>query len=155
MSTSYAVIVLLNTLHSLLFCFFFSSRRRHTRCLSDWSSDVCSSDLSTGDMLNVWTNIKRGVEQFRAVKRADPPRGDIKKAKALVTRLADGDGRAAPMAPDHSTRKNWLLATATRSRSSDTPRRNAVRASGEAEAGAGTGARALQLGEPTKPPASG
>src|SRR5262245_37486535 len=25
--------------------FFFSSRRRHTMCLSDWSSDVCSSDL--------------------------------------------------------------------------------------------------------------
>src|SRR5262245_64383007 len=29
----------------LLCFFFFSSRRRHTRCLSDWSSDVCSSDL--------------------------------------------------------------------------------------------------------------
>src|SRR5258705_10283596 len=29
-----------------IFFFFFSSRRRHTRCLSDWSSDVCSSDLS-------------------------------------------------------------------------------------------------------------
>src|SRR5208282_416918 len=30
-----------------LFCFgfFFSSRRRHTRCYRDWSSDVCSSDL--------------------------------------------------------------------------------------------------------------
>src|SRR5258705_11257929 len=28
--------------------FFFSARRRHTRCLSDWSSDVCSSDLTTG-----------------------------------------------------------------------------------------------------------
>src|SRR2546429_6287951 len=27
--------------------FFFSSRRRHTRCSRDWSSDVCSSDLST------------------------------------------------------------------------------------------------------------
>src|SRR5438874_9208395 len=27
--------------------FFFSSRRRHTRSLRDWSSDVCSSDLST------------------------------------------------------------------------------------------------------------
>src|SRR5262249_1347418 len=26
--------------------FFFSSRRRHTRLVSDWSSDVCSSDLS-------------------------------------------------------------------------------------------------------------
>src|SRR5262245_62335311 len=29
----------------MLVLFFFSSRRRHTRCLSDWSSDVCSSDL--------------------------------------------------------------------------------------------------------------
>src|SRR5438045_7276111 len=29
------------------FFFFFSSRRRHTRCLSDWSSDVCSSDLKS------------------------------------------------------------------------------------------------------------
>ena len=27
------------------FFFFFSSRRRHTRLVSDWSSDVCSSDL--------------------------------------------------------------------------------------------------------------
>src|SRR5262249_58666901 len=26
---------------------FFSSRRRHTRLVSDWSSDVCSSDLRT------------------------------------------------------------------------------------------------------------
>src|SRR3712207_7568845 len=26
-------------------CFFFSSRRRHTRYWRDWSSDVCSSDL--------------------------------------------------------------------------------------------------------------
>src|SRR5256884_1639499 len=25
--------------------FFFASRRRHTRCSRDWSSDVCSSDL--------------------------------------------------------------------------------------------------------------
>src|SRR5215204_7359058 len=28
--------------------FFFSSRRRHTRSLCDWSSDVCSSDLVPG-----------------------------------------------------------------------------------------------------------
>src|SRR5437016_10573193 len=32
---------------SLICClFFFSSRRRHTRLVSDWSSDVCSSDLT-------------------------------------------------------------------------------------------------------------
>src|SRR5437899_4610380 len=35
----------LDELSELFFFFFFSSRRRHTRCLSDWSSDVCSSDL--------------------------------------------------------------------------------------------------------------
>ena len=29
----------------LEFSFFFSSRRRHTSLVSDWSSDVCSSDL--------------------------------------------------------------------------------------------------------------
>src|SRR3712207_368247 len=32
-------------MESLLFLFFFSSRRRHTRYWRDWSSDVCSSDL--------------------------------------------------------------------------------------------------------------
>src|SRR5690242_21355868 len=29
----------------MLFCFFFSSTRRHTRLTCDWSSDLCSSDL--------------------------------------------------------------------------------------------------------------
>src|SRR2546422_4429161 len=32
-------------LHFNFIFFFFSSRRRHTRCSRDWSSDVCSSDL--------------------------------------------------------------------------------------------------------------
>src|SRR5690554_7619342 len=31
--------------------FFFSSRRRHTRCGRDWSSDVCSSDLQRGQVV--------------------------------------------------------------------------------------------------------
>src|SRR5260221_8281519 len=30
---------------NIVLFFFFSSRRRHTRSLCDWSSDVCSSDL--------------------------------------------------------------------------------------------------------------
>src|SRR2546429_2804434 len=33
------------TLVTVLVLFFFSSKRRHTRCSRDWSSDVCSSDL--------------------------------------------------------------------------------------------------------------
>src|ERR1039457_5055938 len=32
----------------VVFFFFFSSRRRHTRLQGDWSSDVCSSDLTGG-----------------------------------------------------------------------------------------------------------
>src|SRR5699024_11774695 len=38
---------------TLLLCrlFFFSSRRRHTRSKRDWSSDVCSSDLSGSEIV--------------------------------------------------------------------------------------------------------
>src|SRR5690349_23306852 len=34
--------------------FFFSSRRRHTRSLRDWSSDVCSSDLTARPLPSPW-----------------------------------------------------------------------------------------------------
>src|SRR5256884_3908536 len=37
----------MDIVRSFMCCFFFSSRRRHTRCSRDWSSDVCSSDLQT------------------------------------------------------------------------------------------------------------
>src|SRR2546429_5125016 len=46
----------------MLFFFFFSSRRRHTRCSRDWSSDVCSSDLSP-QILGTWGE-SRGNEEF-------------------------------------------------------------------------------------------
>src|SRR5690606_25092368 len=36
---------------NLSYVFFFSSRRRHTRFSRDWSSDVCSSDLECGDLI--------------------------------------------------------------------------------------------------------
>src|SRR5438093_11504513 len=42
--------------------FFFSSRRRHTRLVSDWSSDVCSSDLVHAPL------------KHPAMVRARPPR---------------------------------------------------------------------------------
>src|SRR2546429_2904840 len=38
------------TVPHILDLFFFSSRRRHTRCSRDWSSDVCSSDLPPSDV---------------------------------------------------------------------------------------------------------
>src|SRR5258706_1813157 len=43
--TSYYVLDT-NVLVGRVVVFFFSSRRRHTRLVSDWSSDVCSSDLT-------------------------------------------------------------------------------------------------------------
>src|SRR5687768_17795712 len=39
---------------TVLHSFFFSSRRRHTRCSRDWSSDVCSSDLSQVVVTELW-----------------------------------------------------------------------------------------------------
>src|SRR5207245_7233655 len=66
---------------------FFSSRRRHTRCYRDWSSDVCSSDLSSAGLREA-TNIHskgasakmsssaRNISQgacFRALLTAGPP----------------------------------------------------------------------------------
>src|SRR5436189_5356219 len=43
--------------------FFFSSRRRHTRYIGDWSSDVCSSDLDP---------LERPPDQPRYVHLRDP-----------------------------------------------------------------------------------
>src|SRR2546429_9766177 len=39
--------------------FFFSSRRRHTRCSRDWSSDVCSSDLLLAGLAGPSSRSKR------------------------------------------------------------------------------------------------
>src|ERR1017187_2390721 len=45
--------------------FFFSSRRRHTRYIGDWSSDVCSSDL----FLRNLSRIEWRVEQIAGSRR--------------------------------------------------------------------------------------
>src|ERR1035441_10967882 len=48
----------------IAFSKFFSSRRRHTRCLSDWSSDVCSSDLRKGDRVDIEMPMALAAEPF-------------------------------------------------------------------------------------------
>src|SRR5207245_6040521 len=57
----------------LIYVFFFSSRRRHTRCYRYWSSDVCSSDLHL-DSLNL-KDIKfdpqKGLESVADLRRMD------------------------------------------------------------------------------------
>src|SRR5690349_1596484 len=46
-----SVVLFLYFYYFFSFFFFFSSRRRHTRSLRDWSSDVCSSDLMPGSLV--------------------------------------------------------------------------------------------------------
>src|SRR5436305_6361406 len=68
--------------------FFFSSRRRHTRCGRDWSSDVCSSDLGDGAVVYVGNArvLRYRVRQyFQAARPADPWRD------ALIAEIADVD----------------------------------------------------------------
>src|SRR2546426_4759799 len=48
--------------------FFFSSRRRHTRLQGDWSSDVCSSDLSgCSRTRTTWSGGAAGSSSFRVM----------------------------------------------------------------------------------------
>src|SRR6267142_6185261 len=69
------------------FFFFFSSRRRHTRLTCDWSSDVCSSDLSTypDDEKNVgWRDVESTAEQIRSKgRRALTWTGDVSRAEPV------------------------------------------------------------------------
>src|SRR5437762_5688324 len=64
--------------------FFFSSRRRHTRYIGDWSSDVCSSDLGTG------RKRKPSGDRRRTKRR---PRGETMAEKIFIfdTTLRDGE----------------------------------------------------------------
>src|SRR6266496_2270141 len=62
--------------------FLFSSRRRHTRSLRDWSSDVCSSDLAA----NVLTSVKTR-RQTVAAALATCPVGTWVEVDELFTRM--------------------------------------------------------------------
>src|SRR2546430_15794791 len=69
-------------------CFFFSSRRRHTRFDCDWSSDVCSSDLLATIRQGTW---------FRALEEELVPvqiegRGDLAFARGTLSLLLDQKG---------------------------------------------------------------
>src|ERR1035438_10682784 len=94
--------------------FFFSSRRRHTRCLSDWSSDVCSSDLPTDVAARRPSEYRLFV---RAVpdtlhgvlgcvdRRSDPPvrsHTPSKSCHPLQGQLAASERKSYPAADQHS-----------------------------------------------------
>src|SRR5438034_11569358 len=61
--------------------FFFSSRRRHTRSLCDWSSDVCSSDLVA---IAYSDPVKSDLAKCDVVFFATPNTVAMGEAKALL-----------------------------------------------------------------------
>src|SRR5262249_56912923 len=85
--------------------FFFSSRRRHTRLVSDWSSDVCSSDLveeldAAGARAVARTEIatwaKAHPEQARQTTRLDAQL-DLRDGRSEERRVGkEGRSRWAP-----------------------------------------------------------
>src|SRR5258706_10962796 len=67
------------------FFFFFSSRRRHTRLVSDWSSDVCSSDLDLS-VASILGNLQSLVNAKQAGRRVVD---DSEPLLAASQKLAD------------------------------------------------------------------
>src|SRR5256885_7052451 len=53
--------------------FFFSSRRRHTRLQGDWSSDVCSSDLTEWKVELSQATIVAGTVTFTVTNAGSIP----------------------------------------------------------------------------------
>src|SRR3712207_7875236 len=77
------------SLMEVRFCFFFSSRRRHTRYWRDWSSDVCSSDLYDCIVLDLKLPKASGFSLLERVKTDDKLRDVpviIHTGKALTRR---------------------------------------------------------------------
>src|SRR2546422_5810061 len=79
-----------------LFVFFFSSRRRHTRCSRDWSSDVCSSDL---DAARAARRVSRRQRVY--FPSGTPPRGRGREACPADTRLTARDRKSTRLNSSH------------------------------------------------------
>src|SRR5437899_6654750 len=67
--------------------FFFSSRRRHTTCLSDWSSDVCSSDLAIKREVALVPFSCSMPPQDALTQRSEEHTSELQSLRHLVCRL--------------------------------------------------------------------
>src|SRR5256884_8486567 len=86
--------------------FFFSSRRRHTRCSRDWSSDVCSSDLFSDPDVGVVTALYKSVSVGTVTSNLDALAMYMDSAPAaLVAKKIEGKMRFA---------FGWTMATSTK-----------------------------------------
>src|SRR5439155_9328488 len=83
--------------------FFFSSRRRHTRWPRDWSSDVCSSDLSVNLL---WQMNGTSVSSQGAIAAMPDANWNVETVRDL-----NGDGNADIVWRNAVTGQNvaWLM----------------------------------------------
>src|SRR6266496_4692611 len=104
--------------------FFFSSRRRHTSSLRDWSSDVCSSDLRFGARLEPFTHVDLMLHTGRSldiITQAEvirpygqPLAGDYPRYTAGVAMLETAE-RFTPVEKEPALRQLLLLIGGLRS----------------------------------------
>src|SRR5207249_3999750 len=90
-------------------CFFFSSRRRHTRSKRDWSSDVCSSDLADGNFVAE----HNGIELFTIGQRKGLPGGSLRPRYVVdvdpeTNRVTVGDAPDLVCDEFEIDRTNWI-----------------------------------------------
>src|SRR5256885_10296766 len=81
--------------------FFFSSRRRHTRLQGDWSSDVCSSDLSVPEIVT-WLETAAPAPSLLPVP-GKPLIGTIAALIVTVGAAPAADDSASSASPDRKS----------------------------------------------------
>src|SRR6266436_9581050 len=67
----------------MVFFFFFASRRRHTRCSRDWSSDVCSADLSGTCTTTPVSRVAGLVPRRTEERRVEQDRKSVVEGKSV------------------------------------------------------------------------
>src|SRR5437016_6611733 len=85
---------------TILVLFFFSRRRRHTRLVSDWSSDVCSSDLEA---------LRRGVARA-VVASVGPVCSEALEAHGIAPDLEASPPKMGPLVALVAARARDLVA---------------------------------------------
>src|SRR5205814_4371228 len=82
--------------------FFFSSRRRHTRCLSDWSSDVCSSDLNA-----LHRDLARIAGVDKPPRHGEEKRGEQRRSVLDASRLQRATKSGKPVSLREGLERTW------------------------------------------------
>src|SRR3712207_8054760 len=98
-------------IYNISFFFFFSSRRRHTRYWRDWSSDVCSSDLTSELDTFAQLALKARTQKISSVSFVPPvistSSPDIAKIRSMIETAVDRSERSEERRVGKECRSRW------------------------------------------------